>query len=677
MARRWSFGAELNSVTAGVEFVPTGSPTIVTTPIRSGTYSLRMNNTGAAENLIFYVYGTPTQGVTYWRTYFRIAAYPSSLIYCFQLWGAGSARVGIAVNASGTLELWNVEDNVQIGSDSSALSLDTWYRLEISLDTTTLASSVVAGRIDGTQFASGTINLASAVEAIFLGLTAADANADFYYDDVAVNDSSGSFQNSFPGEGEVIHLRPNAVGDNNAWGRGGTDSGANWSQTEENPPNDVTDYITSNTLNQIDDYNLEATPAAMATDDIINCVQVGVRFAISSTTGGDPDFVLRIKSAASGTVEESANISGTGSVTWMTNAIAAPKIYKLTLYDLPGASTTLWTKADLDTTQIGVRESVSDTHVAWVSALWLLVDHKPAAGPTINLSAAAVAISGQVIDVQPGAVSKALSVGALTAQGQAITIQAPFPPTVINLQAAQITAQGQALDQQSGPKTTSLQAASINAQGQVIDQQSGPKTTGLQAAALTAQGLAITISAPAPGVNVNLSIAALAVQGQAIDQLSGEKTTNLQAATLNAQGQIITISAPAGGTNVNLSAAALSVQGQPVDQQSGPKTTNLQYGALVAQGQNIIISAPPGETNINLVAALLLAQGQAIDQQSGAVSIALAVAILTASGPKINIVTLIQIIAYGIVHGPDYIGEVHGPDYIGEVHGPDYVGRLE
>ena len=88
---------------------------------------------------------------------------------------------------------------------------------------------------------------------------------------------------------------------------------------------------------------------------------------------------MRIKASASGTVEESTSFT-TPNSTWYTNDNAAPRNYRLTLYDLPGASTTSWTKADLDTTQIGVRISLNNVNDAYVSTLWLLVDHKPTAG---------------------------------------------------------------------------------------------------------------------------------------------------------------------------------------------------------------------------------------------------------------------------------------------------------
>jgi len=377
MARIWSFGAELQSVTAGIEFtsILTNAPALETSLQRSGVAALRISNTAAEGFRHIY---TAAQGSYFLRFYLKINALPATTqaIGGFRI--SGGYKVIIRMTTTGALQLYNFEDSVQVGSNSSNLSTGTWYRVEIACDTTTLASTAVAARIDGTEFASGTIDLAA--NAVQIGIAhSGDATLDFIVDDLALNDTSGSFQNSWPGEGEVIHLRPSAAGDNAGWTRGGTDSGANWSQVDEITPNDTTDYVLSNTSGTTDDHNIDNTPAAMASDDVINVVQVGCRAAVDVTTGADPAIVLRIKASASGTVEESANLD-VNSVTWQSpSPRPALELYSLTLYDLPGASTTAWTKADLDTAQIGIRESVTDTHNALVSAIWLLVDHKPAA----------------------------------------------------------------------------------------------------------------------------------------------------------------------------------------------------------------------------------------------------------------------------------------------------------
>lgn len=408
MARLWTAGAELQTTTAGIEYSANGTnaPAIETTTKRSGAAAWRINN--AATEFFRQAY-TAAQGVYFFRFYLYVVTLPSvatKIVGGFMTTGS-TFKVTVRMTTAGVLELYNSEDSAQIGSSSSAISTATWYRVEIGIDTTTLASTTAEARLyaasaEGTLLwnPSGTINLAANPTSIFCGHDGETA-MDFIVDDLAVNDNSGSFQNSWPGEGEVIVLRPNAAGDYTTWTRGGTDSGADWSQTSEVPPDGVTSYIQENTNNAdptlcSDDFNLEATPAAMASNDVINVVHVGTYAAVDNVTGGDPDIALRIKAAASGTVEESASLD-VNSLTYQGPApLPANANYQLTLYDLPGASTTAWTKADLDTAQVGVRLAVTDTHFARVSALWVMVDHKPAGATayTLAVDVGAYALTG-------------------------------------------------------------------------------------------------------------------------------------------------------------------------------------------------------------------------------------------------------------------------------------------
>lgn len=379
MARLWTGGAELQATAAGVEWsaVINAAPAIETTTKRSGNAAWRISNAAAIEG--FRQIHTVAQGAFFFRFYLYIVAMPTSA--ALVIGGSrqtGAAKAVIRLTSGGALQLYNFEDSAQVGSDSSALSTATWYRIELAYDSTTLNATTCEAKIDGTTFASGTIDIAAVPNSFGCFTNGADATLDYIVDDLAINDASGSFENTWCGEGEVICLRPNGNGDNSDWGGSDGNGTDNYLLVDEVPP-DATDYVEDNTANQIDDYNLEATPAAMDSSDTINVVHVGVYAAVSDATATDPDIVLRIKASAAGTVEESASLD-CNSLTFQ-GPVPLPLTttnYALTLYDLPGASTTAWTKADLDVAQAGVRVAVTDAHFARVAALWVLVDHKPA-----------------------------------------------------------------------------------------------------------------------------------------------------------------------------------------------------------------------------------------------------------------------------------------------------------
>lgn len=387
MARLWTAGAELQTVTPGFEFtaIVTNAPALETSIKRSGNAAWRISNNTGAEGFRQLI--TAAQGDYYFRFYVYVVALPtnsSRILGGFRITGAYKAVVKLT--SGGLLQCFNQEDGTQIGSNSSAISLDTWYRIEIRCDSTTLASTAIEARayVDTPGASafwnpSGTADLAAFPTNVACATEATDNTLDFIVDDLAVNDTSGSFQNSWPGEEKVIVLRPNGNGDNSAWTGSDGNSTDNYLLVDDVPPNS-TDYVQSNTSGQIDDYNLEATPSELATGDTINVVHVGVYAAVDNVTGSDPDIVLRIKASAAGTVEESASLD-VNAVTYHGPApLPANDNYQLTLYDLPGASTTAWTKADLDTAQAGIRESVTDTHFARVGALWVMVGFTPASG---------------------------------------------------------------------------------------------------------------------------------------------------------------------------------------------------------------------------------------------------------------------------------------------------------
>lgn len=373
MARIWSSGLELNTTTAGVEFDSlSGTGSISSTTKRSGTYSFR-SNPSASTGYIIYSYGASGYtGKTYLRVYVTPVSYTDALDSIIALRDSDGAAIGsIRMNTTGTLELWDDDNTVQLGSDSAALALNVSYCVEIFADNNGTNATALTARLDGTQFATGSQSVTGNLIANQVRIGAAtNTTCDLYFDDIAINDASGSFQNSYPGFGQIIHLQPNAAGDNSDWSGDYTD-------IDEVTPDDGSSDIVETIGSNIHDVNLAATPTSLTSSDTITCVQVGSRFASSAAVAMAP-FVLRIKASASGTVEESGGYTYSSS-TWVTNKTAAPRNYDLTLYDLPGASSTAWAKSNLDAAQIGVRTTSNGTTSARLSTLWLLVDYaKPA-----------------------------------------------------------------------------------------------------------------------------------------------------------------------------------------------------------------------------------------------------------------------------------------------------------
>jgi len=380
MARLWQTGFELNSLAiGGMEYavVSSGSGmTVQTSVVRSGTYALRINTT-SVRRLRHQFLGSSADARVFARMYFRADTFHTGgLVRICEFQNTiSNVRASIRLNPDGTLELWNA--TAQIGSDSPALSTGQWYRIDIEYNSTPAGSNdVLTARIDGTSFASSSVEDLGNVARFDFGLIDAPTGTpDFFYDDIAINDSTGSFENSFPSPGRIVHLRPNNTGDNGAWSGDYTD-------IDEETPDDNTTKISSNTAEQIEDVNLADTPAAIETDSIINLVATGVRYN-GAGASANASFVTRVKTGVGGAVEESSAITPS-STSWTTNANNDPYNFPLVLYDLPGASTAEWTKAKLDAAQIGARLTSASTNAAQISALWLSVEYREETGANLK-----------------------------------------------------------------------------------------------------------------------------------------------------------------------------------------------------------------------------------------------------------------------------------------------------
>lgn len=409
--RLWSSGAELNSATANVEInsiTGTGS-TIVTSPVRSGTYAYDFTKGGSAaatftEKII-------RSGVdasdTCIRAYVHVTTSVSTLIPIMRILdAAGNVKTSIRMNTDNTLELWDDVTPAQVGSDSSALSATTWYRIELC---STYTLGTTTAYIDNTSFATGTVSAITTNGQLRFGMVTS-ATGSLQFDDLAINSSDGSSQTGLPGAGSIVHLRPNAVGDNAMGSRGGSDSGTAWGQLSEVTPDDATAYYILEDADDIVDVNITATSGIIDSPTSITLVQVGIREAAASAAANG--WNLRIESQASGTV-----VNGTTTThddtTYKTNGDALPRNYTLTSYVDPQAGGA-WTTSLLDSTQIGVKctDAAPDCRISTLWALVEFVPGSPTPTPTPTLTPTATATATATNTPAAGVIKDVIMVGA-------------------------------------------------------------------------------------------------------------------------------------------------------------------------------------------------------------------------------------------------------------------------
>ena len=393
MARLWQSGFELNSAAAGVEFSIASGTTISSSTVRSGAFAGRVSSLVSATNQRFtYAFkASSTNGPFYFRYYINIATLPSAENRVFALSNSSTTGTGvwtyITLDNTGALRLY---DNVGvIGSPSSALSTNTWYMVEVLFDRTAgSGSQVVRARIDGTEFAAATNRtLTNGLTSAYFGgnlASEAQTTGDWFFDDLAINDNTGSFQTSYPGSGKIIHLKPNAAGDANSFAVqiGGTaGSTNNFTRVNEIPPDDATTYNSTAVLNQEDLFNVD--DSGIGASDTVNVVSVGGRFADLVAVDATSGIKFEIMKTSGGTKAQSANIVP-NTTTWSTNAVAAPHNYPITLYQDPDSSN--WTQTTLDSMQIGYILDAAAVRAIAISNVWALVDYTPAGATTSSTS---------------------------------------------------------------------------------------------------------------------------------------------------------------------------------------------------------------------------------------------------------------------------------------------------
>jgi hypothetical protein len=252
--------------------------------------------------------------------------------------------------SSNRLEIYRGDGTTLLATGTTTTFTDDrayYFQLHHTIsDTTGTVEVWIDGVAEGFTFVTGTSttqdtqNGAAETTCDRIGFDTTAANF-LYVDDVVINDSTDTDNTGLPDRLGIEALMPSAAGDNTGLSRGGTDSGANWSQVDERPPNDATDYVFDSVVNDYDLYNLPSTRW-----DSVAAVLLSLRAQNSDAGGGSIAHMLKVDTDASGTADtEDQGADVAQSTTW-TNI---PKIYNRQ----PGP--TSWSPAKVNALQAGVK----------------------------------------------------------------------------------------------------------------------------------------------------------------------------------------------------------------------------------------------------------------------------------------------------------------------------------
>lgn len=346
----------------------TGTFSIQSSVVRSGSYALRVNPTTSAtgnvrmakhssEGVATTAFGVST---LYHRFYFRVATAPSAdeeQMYVV-LDDGGSDKCYLTLNSSRNIKAYNNAGSL-IGTGTTVLSTNTWYRIELKTSTGSGSQAFVV-RIDGTDEFNTTANqLTNNHGSVRLGkgTNLNSRSIDFYYDDWAVSDSD------WLGEGQCLRMAPDSNGSTAQWTTGTNSS--NYAEVDEVPTDSDTTYL--KTTASAGDVHLVGlvSCATAGVSGTINAVKAFAR--IRETT--DVTTATRVR------VRSSSTNNDTG-----TNNPGTSYVSRFNLLTTDPATSAAWTTSALDSVEIGVKE---DNAVSTrCSTLALFVDFAPSSDAT-------------------------------------------------------------------------------------------------------------------------------------------------------------------------------------------------------------------------------------------------------------------------------------------------------
>lgn len=388
MTRLHASGFEIGSVTAGVEVASAGGTacSAYTTTKRSGAYSLRALASTSFGWVEFSLPadGTGTNGQRRSRVYVQLVTAPSANTPIIEHSEGATSGWQVMLLTNGALRaIYKQDGTTAAGGDFGPLTVGQWYRVELYSNWDTNAGEI---RVDGSTWVTASGTLGMGCNAIRVGIGTQGTNVtsgEVLFDDLAVNNASGSQQASWPGAGSIVHLPVDSAGDS-------APSTGTFADIDEAVPPNTTDEITLSSTATTGYFNcVSSASAGIGASDAVTCVGIGgyVRGATATAC----NWIGRIKSQASGTAVSGSTRAIATTTHTAFSTTTAEKQHSLWQHVDPQAGGA-WTPALLDTVQIGFGSSDVTPNPA-CSYLWACVEYVPS-GAAASLRRYSLTLTG-------------------------------------------------------------------------------------------------------------------------------------------------------------------------------------------------------------------------------------------------------------------------------------------
>lgn len=320
-----------------------GTISYVTSPVKTGTYAVRVNptttNTGYVEVRKYGTNGTAADlalATVRGKFDFRYATKPSSNDE--PILATNGTKPSIRINSSGNLVLYDSTGAV-VATGSTALAQDTWYSIQYVWGSNTATATI---SIDGaTEITNASVSCGAGNNARMRFGKVTDANGnsvDFFYDNVVIDDAS------IPDKDAAIMS---------------TIPASDISSTGFSPSTGATIY------GVIDEMPLDDTDYAVSSGAANDTFLCGVASCDTRNVPSGAQFlgVLfqgRHRDATSGTSSTTIDVKSNTTTTSTTgrDATGSSSTCGLMLATDP-ATSAAWTRSGIDSVQVGMTETVA------------------------------------------------------------------------------------------------------------------------------------------------------------------------------------------------------------------------------------------------------------------------------------------------------------------------------
>lgn len=246
-------------------------------------------------------------GSEYQEVYVRIYAnwkpYPSSAYYTFGIADENKqAILDITKNyyPSGDLLVESRNGHAEGSIDSTYGGTNIWRMWEFYVKLGDSACNAII-RCDGEQVFSKVIDFSAytnkhVVYAFFNNASPGQLlSADYgvWLDDIAVNDSTGTLQNTWPGPGHIIGIRPDSSGTYTQLTPVPDTGESNYEDVDDPYPDQSTTYVYATTSGKRDTYNFESIPDVI-THPSITALSINITNKLSAAGPGTLKYVARL-----------------------------------------------------------------------------------------------------------------------------------------------------------------------------------------------------------------------------------------------------------------------------------------------------------------------------------------------------------------------------------------------